>query len=99
MKLFLALMSAAVAVQAYPIFKQCDPLWAKDQLGTSLTNTICSAGCLMSSVSMILNDCGRKINDQDITPKNLNSWLRRYGGYVDGDNLVWGSIKPYGYSF
>ena len=53
----------------------------------------------MSSVSMILNDCGKKINEQDITPQNLNQWLRSFGGYVDGDLLVWGSIKPYGYSF
>ena len=35
-------------------FKQCDSRWANEQLGTC-SQTICSAGCAMSSVAMILN--------------------------------------------
>lgn len=34
-------------------YKQCDSRWANNQLGTC-SQTICSAGCAMSSVAMIL---------------------------------------------
>jgi hypothetical protein len=34
-------------------YKQCDSAWANNQLGTC-SETICSAGCAMSSVAMIL---------------------------------------------
>lgn len=35
--------------------KKCDPQWAKIPIGTSDSQTICSVGCLMSSVSMAIN--------------------------------------------
>ena len=34
-------------------YKQCDSKWGNNQLGTC-SQTICSAGCAMSSVAMIL---------------------------------------------
>ena len=36
------------------LYKQCDSQWANEKLGTCATQTICSAGCAMSSVAMIL---------------------------------------------
>lgn len=42
-------------------YKQCDSKWGSNKLGTC-SQTICSAGCAMSSVAMILKT---KVNDYD----------------------------------
>ena len=56
-------------------YKQCDSRWANEQLGTCSSTTICSAGCAMSSVAMILATKGCSY-----TPSTLNSWLKSHGG-------------------
>ena len=77
----------------YPMYKQCDPKWSSNPLGTS-SNTICSAGCLMSSASMALAGTGH-----DSNPATLNDWLKANGGYVSGDLFVWASINKLGLTF
>ena len=77
----------------YPLYKQCDSAWRDEQLGTS-TNTICSAGCLMSSMSMALSGIGKNYN-----PSTLNKWLTNNGGYVSGDLFVWASVNSLGVTF
>jgi hypothetical protein len=71
-------------------YKQCDSRWANNQLGTC-SETICSAGCAMSSVAMILQTKGA---GQD--PGSLNSWLKSNGGYASGCNIVWASVDAFG---
>ena len=90
-----ALSVMLAAASAYPLFKQCDSRWANDKLGTS-ANTVCSAGCLMSSVSMVLNDCHKTVDGAAATPGTLTSWLRTNGGYVSGDLFVWGAVAKFG---
>jgi len=75
------------------LYKQCDSAWGNDELGTS-SNTICSAGCAMSSVAMYLHHYG-----QNYDPGTLNQWLDGHGGYEDGDLLVWASVDVLGPSF
>lgn len=84
---------AIVSCRNYPMYKQCDAKWANEQLGTS-SNTICSAGCLMSSVAMALKGCGK-----DYNPSTLNAWLKTHGGYVQQDLFVWASVNPLGITF
>ena len=79
--------------RTYPLYKQCDSRWGSEQLGTS-SNTICKAGCLMSSISMALAGIGKGYN-----PSSLNTWLKGHGGYVSGDLFVWGSVSSLGLSF
>ena len=93
-----ALATIAVAATAYPLYKQCDSKWGSDRLGTS-SNTICKAGCLMSSVSMVLADCGKTISGATSTPKTLNTWLTHNGGYASGDLFVWGSVSKFGLGY
>jgi len=76
---------------SWTLYKQCDPSWANDELGTCGSLTICAAGCAMSSVAMILRTRGVNVN-----PDSLNSWLRNNGGYADGCDIVWGSVDRYG---
>ena len=91
--LAIALLCIIVSCRTYPLYKQCDSRWGSHELGTS-SNTICKAGCLMSSVSMALSGCGKSYN-----PDTLNTWLKGHGGYVSGDLFVWGSVKSLGLAY
>ena len=91
--LLIALILVIASCRTYPTYKQCDSKWGNDQLGTS-SNTICKAGCLMSSVSMALSGCGKSYN-----PDTLNTWLKGHGGYVSGDLFVWGSVNSLGITY
>jgi len=89
----LLLLVALATSRSYPLYKQCDSKWGNEHLGTS-SDTICKAGCLMSSVAMALAGTGHNYN-----PSTLNTWLKGHGGYVSGDLFVWGSVKPIGLSY
>jgi hypothetical protein len=78
------------AQAGWALFKQCDPAWANSQLGTC-SQTICQAGCAMSSVAMILRTRGVNTN-----PGVFNNWLRSDGGYASGCELVWGAADKFG---
>ncbi len=89
----IAVLAALVVGRNYPLYKQCDSRWASEQLGTS-TNTICKAGCLMSSVAMGLAGIGKSYN-----PSTLNAWLKKNNGYANKDLLVWSSVTSLGLKF
>jgi hypothetical protein len=74
-------------------YKQCDSRWGSQQLGTCGGTTICSAGCAMSSVAMIIATKGGGYN-----PGNLDSWLTKNGGYSGGCNINWASVDKLGYT-
>ena len=95
-----AVLSAIVALStAYPLFKQCDSRWGSNQIGTS-SKTICQVGCLMSSMSMVLNDCHKTLDGgAAANPGTFNTWLKGHGGYVSGNLYVWGAVQPLGLSF
>ena len=73
-------------------YKQCDSRWSGQQLGTC-SDTICSAGCAMSSVAMILATKGAGKD-----PSSLNSWLKSHGGYSSGCLINWASVDALGYT-
>jgi len=78
------LESHVTTPNSYAHYLQCDPRWANDEMGTKGNGeraTICREGCAMTSVSMALAGLGAKINNEDVTPKNLNQWLLQNGGY------------------
>ena len=94
----LALICVATVQAGYPLYKQCDSRWGSDRLGSN-SKTVCSAGCLISSVSMVLNGCGRTISGAAATPKTLNNYLTNNGGYAQGDNFIWGSVATFELSY
>jgi hypothetical protein len=75
----------------WTMYKQCDSQWSGQQLGTCSGTTICSAGCAMTSVAMILQTKGANKN-----PSTLNSWLKSNGGYSGGCNINWASVNAFG---
>lgn len=89
----LAVLVTLALARTYPMYKQCDSRWGSEKLGTS-ANTICQAGCAMSSCAMGLAGTGHNYN-----PSTLNKWLIGNGGYVSGDLLVWGAIGKIGLTF
>ena len=80
----------------WTLYKQCDSRWASHPLGNGGGNTICSAGCAMSSVSMALATKKETIDGQVSTPLSLNNWLDKNGGFVGGDELVWNAVAKLG---
>lgn len=75
MEVFQAKSNLTVSSYGWTEYKQCDSRWANEQLGTCSSTTICSAGCAMSSVAMILATKGCSY-----TPSTLNSWLKSHSG-------------------
>jgi hypothetical protein len=74
------------------MYKQCDGRWANQQLGTC-SDTICSAGCAMTSVAMMLATKGAGKD-----PSSLDSWLTQNGGYSSGCLINWASVDRLGYT-
>ena len=52
-KVALVFMAMLALSTSYAMWKQCDPRWANNVLGWG-PDTICSAGCLMTSASMVI---------------------------------------------
>lgn len=77
--------------QGWVSYKQCDSRWANQQLGTCYATTICSAGCAMTSVAMML-----KTKGVNIDPGSLDVWLTNNGGYASGCNIYWGKVDAFG---
>ena len=94
-----ALSLLLTVATAYPLFKQCDSLWANELLNRSTTNTICSSGCLISSMAMIINDWHKQVTSGPATPHTLNIWLTWNGGYASDDLFIWGSVNGFGTKF
>jgi hypothetical protein len=72
------------------VMGQQDGAWGGAPLGFSPTDTIASAGCAITSVTMLLRYYG--INTD---PGAFNSWLNGNAGYANGDQLLWDSVTSY----
>jgi hypothetical protein len=86
--------------RAYPLFKQCDPLWGNVTMGTDGPGeraSICREGCAMSCLSMALAAVGVSIDGQAATPLTNNAWLMANAGYMcaggDCNNLVLNAVE------
>jgi hypothetical protein len=69
---------------------QQDPAWAGAPLGSSPTETIGSAGCAITAVTMMLRYYGI-----DTDPGAFNAWLAANGGYAYDDQLIWDAVTRY----
>lgn len=72
------------------VMGQQDGAWGGAPLGSSATDTIASAGCAITSVTMMLRYYG--INTD---PGAFNSWLNGNVGYANGDQLLWDAVTNY----
>jgi len=90
----LAASPADAVLLNVPIYKQCDPAWGDDTLGTCNT-TMCRAGCAVTSSSMLYTYYG---GTRD--PGQLNDCLTNNAGYANGCLIYWqNACMPQGVSF
>ena len=73
-----------------PVMGQQDPAFAGAPLGSSATDTIGSAGCAITSVTMMLRYYGMNTD-----PGAFNTWLTANGGYAFDDQLIWDAVTTY----
>jgi hypothetical protein len=73
-----------------PVMGQQDGAWAGAPLGNSATDTIGSAGCAITSVTMMLRYYGMNTD-----PGAFNAWLTANGGYAFDDQLIWDAVTTY----
>jgi hypothetical protein len=84
------LSASADSSMSIAVMGQQDPAWAGAPLGSSATDTIASAGCAITSVTMMLRYYG-----MDTDPGAFNSWLTANGGYAFDDQLIWDAVTAY----
>lgn len=83
--------STSTGKGSWVMYKQCDSRWANQELGYCASETICSAGCAMSSVAMMLKTKGANVD-----PSSLDSYLTQHGGYANGCAIVWAKADDFG---
>jgi Peptidase_C39 like family len=83
-------MVSADSAMDIPVLAQRDPAWGGARLGASPTDSIASAGCAMTAITMLLRYYGI-----DTNPGVFNAWLTPNGGYAFWDNLVWDAVSRY----
>src|SRR5256885_12054916 len=74
----------ALAGPAVPTFSQRSAQWSRQALGSDRVDTIGSAGCALTAVTMVTAAYGYATN-----PQRLNRWLTAHGGYIENDLLLW----------
>ncbi len=74
----------ALAGPAVPTFSQRSAQWSRQALGSDRVDTIGSAGCALTAVTMVTAAYGYSTN-----PGTLNRWLTANGGYLENDLLLW----------
>jgi len=71
------------------VMGQQDGAWAGAPLGSSATDSIGSAGCAITSVTMMLRYYGMNTD-----PGAFNAWLTA-NGYAFDDQLIWDAVTSY----
>jgi len=88
--MFTQVGAAADSAMTIAVMGQRDAAWAGAPLGSSTTDTIGSAGCAITSVTMMLRYYGMNAD-----PGAFNAWLTANGGYAFDDQLIWGAVTTF----
>jgi hypothetical protein len=82
--------ASADSSMSVAVMGQQDPAWAGAPLGSSPSDTIGSAGCAITAVTMMLRYYGTNTD-----PGAFNAWLTANGGYAYDDQLIWDAVTTY----
>jgi hypothetical protein len=82
--------AAADSSMSIAVIGQQEAAWAGAPLGTSPTESIGSAGCAITAVTMMLRYYGLSTD-----PGAFNAWLTANGGYAYDDQLIWDAVTSY----
>lgn len=72
----------------FPIWKQRDPRWSNQRLGTVNGTTIGGFGCLITTIAMANTAFGGSG-----TPADIDNLFTQNGGYANGNLVVWTAIQ------
>ena len=72
------------------MYAQCDPSWGSDRLINSSRNTLCTAGCAVTAVSMQIVNSG-VVSENSFSPKVFNKWLQK--NTSTGGDISWSAIS------
>ncbi len=78
-------MSFSVNAQSFNWYSQTDPDWKNIKLGYSKSISIAKSGCVLSCISMLLN---AEAGTDEVTPRNLNYWLKKHHGFINADMIL-----------
>ncbi len=92
-----ATCSGSSSTGPFSSWKQYSGPWTSIQLGNS-SETIQSAGCLATSVAMLIAKSGVQTNISDFNPGTFVEYLNSHSGF-SGANFVWGSVSSVAPSF
>ena len=81
---------AADSSMSIAVMGQQDTTWAGAPLGTSASESVGSAGCAITAVTMMLRYYGMNTD-----PGAFNAWLTANGGYAYDDQLIWAAVTSY----
>lgn len=82
--------AAADSSMSIAVIGQQEAAWAGAPLGTSPSESIGSAGCAITAVTMMLRYYGMSTD-----PGAFNAWLTANGGYAYDDQLIWDAVTRY----
>ena len=88
--LFNPVGAVADSSMSIAVMSQQDGAWAGAPLGNSPTDTIGSAGCAITAVTMMLRYYGLNTD-----PGAFNTWVTVNGGYVYDDQIIWDAVNFY----
>jgi hypothetical protein len=77
------------SVLPVPLYKQWDRRWADHPLGRT-SEKMRNVGCTVSCVAMVFSGWGL-----EVTPGELNAWLRDHDGYTERGWLRWDKCAEY----
>jgi len=79
--------NGCTSYRKFPNFKQFDKEWKDDKMAAG--KKLEEAGALTTVFAMILNAEGKQLNGKEtVTPKSLNEWLIKNGGYNKNGGLT-----------
>ena len=79
-------------------WKQCGAPWSGVPMGNSGSN-ICGIGCLVTSVSMLIQKSGVPTNIPNFDPGTFVNYLNSHGGFASGGNFLWAGATSAAPSF
>jgi len=93
--LFVCLSFAGYLPQSY---KQNDLKWRSEIIGFG-SKTIAEDGSLVTSLASLAAGLGIFSDGKLFNPSIMNEWLKKHGGFVQRDQVVWDSLTPLGVEF
>jgi hypothetical protein len=83
--LLFLMINSVLNGQSFNWYSQSDPDWKDSRLGYSKSISIAKSGCVLSCIAMLMN---AEAGTGEVTPKTLNTWLKKNHGFIGADMIM-----------